>query len=60
MADLGIKAGEKVLFVWDQPSKPTTLKQYAEELCTIVGSDGKVSVENIERLFFCESCFTYS
>uniref|UniRef100_A0A674NHP7 Anamorsin n=1 Tax=Takifugu rubripes TaxID=31033 RepID=A0A674NHP7_TAKRU len=50
MADFGIKAGENVLFVWDQPSTPTTLKQLAEELGTIVGSDGKVSVENVERL----------
>lgn len=60
MADLGIKAGENVLLVWAHPSKPTTLKQYAEELCTIVGTDGKVSVENVDRLLLCESCFTYS
>lgn len=54
MADFGIKAGENVLLVWDQPSTPTTLKQLAEELGTIVGSDGKVSVENVERLLLCE------
>lgn len=60
MADLGIKAGENVLLVWAQPSAPTTLKQLAEELCTIVGSDGNVSVENVDRLLLCESHSIYS
>lgn len=54
MATLGIKAGENVLMVWAQPSKPATLKDYAEELSSIVGTDGKVSVENVDRLLLCE------
>uniref|UniRef100_A0A3Q4GF32 Anamorsin n=1 Tax=Neolamprologus brichardi TaxID=32507 RepID=A0A3Q4GF32_NEOBR len=50
MADLGIRAGDKVVLVWAQPSTPTALKQYAEELGAVVGPDGRVAVENIERL----------
>ncbi|XP_058501531.1 anamorsin isoform X1 [Solea solea] len=50
MADLGIKSGDQVLIVWAQPSTPADLKQYAEEVSATVGADGKVSVENMERL----------
>lgn len=54
MADLGIKAGDTVLFVWAHPSTSDALKQYAEELEAIIGVDGKVSAENMERLLQCE------
>uniref|UniRef100_A0A1A8FUX2 Anamorsin n=1 Tax=Nothobranchius korthausae TaxID=1143690 RepID=A0A1A8FUX2_9TELE len=50
MADLGIKAGDAVLLVWAQPSTPEALKQYAEQLSSVVGVDGKVAVENMERM----------
>lgn len=59
MADLGIKAGDKVLLVWDQPSAPAALKQYADEVGAIVGAEGKLSVENMERLLLCEWLFTW-
>ncbi|KAK2841700.1 hypothetical protein Q5P01_011900 [Channa striata] len=50
MADLGIKAGESVLIVWAQPSTPAAVKEHAEVLGAVVGADGKVSVENMDRL----------
>nr|KAF6285420.1 cytokine induced apoptosis inhibitor 1 [Myotis myotis] len=50
MADFGISAGQSVAVVWDEPSPPEALKDLVEKLQAITGSEGRVSVENINQL----------
>lgn len=60
MADAGVKSGDKVLFIWSLPSAPDALRQYAEDLAAITGANGRVSVENMDRLLLCELPFASS
>nr|KAF6409386.1 cytokine induced apoptosis inhibitor 1 [Rousettus aegyptiacus] len=50
MADFGISAGQFVAVVWDKSSLVEALKQLVDELQTLTGSEGQVSVENINQL----------
>lgn len=45
-----VSAAEKVLLVWDGTVDAEAMKQFAEKLQAAVGAQGKVSVENAERL----------
>ncbi|XP_075995518.1 anamorsin [Genypterus blacodes] len=56
MAALGVKAGDKVLMVWTQPSAPEALQNQAEDLS---GAGGHVSVENVERLLLSSHPVSY-
>lgn len=60
MADGGVKPGDKVLLIWAQPSAPAALRQYAEELGGAAGAEGRVSVENLDRLLLCKLPFSSS
>ncbi|KAM9301962.1 anamorsin [Gastrophryne carolinensis] len=46
----GVKAGQCVLVTWDGSSPPDALQQFVARLQAAVAPDGKVCVENVERL----------
>lgn len=50
VADVGLKAGDRVLLVWTQPLDPEALKMLAAESQAAVGEQGNISVENADRL----------
>ncbi|XP_015223651.1 anamorsin isoform X2 [Lepisosteus oculatus] len=50
MAELGVQAGQSLLLMWGHPSSPTAVKEQVESLQKAVGSQGKVAIENIDRL----------
>lgn len=55
MADFGISAGQSVAVVWDKSSPAEALKDLVEKLQALTGSEGRVSVENINQLLQCKS-----
>ncbi|PSN52731.1 Anamorsin [Blattella germanica] len=46
----GIESGHHILLVWGEASPPETFKKAVEDVQTMTGKSGKVSIENIERL----------
>ncbi|KAF6077024.1 cytokine induced apoptosis inhibitor 1 [Phyllostomus discolor] len=50
MADFGVAAGQFVAVVWDKSSPAEPLKGLVGELQALTGSEGRVSVENIDQL----------
>ncbi|KAM9607026.1 anamorsin isoform 3-T4 [Trichechus inunguis] len=50
MADFGISAGQCVIVVWDRSSPVKALKDLVGKLQALTGSEGRVSVENINQL----------
>lgn len=54
MADFGVAAGQCVAVVWDKSSPAESLKGLVEELQALTGSEGRVSVENVDQLLQCK------
>ncbi|XP_069848469.1 anamorsin [Dipodomys merriami] len=50
MAEFGISAGQHVAVVWDKSSPVEALKELVNNLQVLTGSEGQVSVENINQL----------
>ncbi|XP_045674448.1 anamorsin [Phyllostomus hastatus] len=50
MAGFGVAAGQFVAVVWDKSSPAESLKGLVGELQALTGSEGRVSVENIDQL----------
>ena len=53
MVDL-IKPGQGVLVAWGSGQSPDSIKAIVERLTECVGNEGKVQVENLERLSMCK------
>uniref|UniRef100_A0A5F9CQX6 Cytokine induced apoptosis inhibitor 1 n=2 Tax=Oryctolagus cuniculus TaxID=9986 RepID=A0A5F9CQX6_RABIT len=50
MAEFGISAGQAVAVVWDKSSPVEALKELVDKLHVLTGSEGQVSVENVNQL----------
>ena len=52
-----VTQNERVLLVWSMHNDPESVKQSVEVLSGKVGSNGKVQVENRDRLLLCKKHF---
>lgn len=46
----GIFAGQTVLLIWNTGNSVESLENVVKEIQNVLGTDGKVKVENVERL----------
>uniref|UniRef100_A0A8D0H789 Anamorsin n=1 Tax=Sphenodon punctatus TaxID=8508 RepID=A0A8D0H789_SPHPU len=52
MADYGISDGQRVAVIWDSSSSVEALKNLVDKVQNLVGAEMRVSVENINQLFY--------
>lgn len=52
MANYPVSVDQKVLVIWNKGVDPEKLKSVHAELSNLVGSNGHVQLENIDRLEF--------
>lgn len=48
-------SGQKVLLIWSGVSPPRDIQEIVDKLKERVNSDGKVSLEHVDRLKMCKS-----
>ncbi|NXP03862.1 CPIN1 protein, partial [Thinocorus orbignyianus] len=51
MGEYGVTAGQRVAVIWDSSSPVEALKDLVDKIQALVGSDSRVSVENVNQLF---------
>ncbi len=54
MERIEVSVGSRVLLLWGANNTPESIKDAVNVLTQKVGQEGKVQVENMERLHLCE------